>query len=90
MSWTPSEEIINLLREQLGLDDVFFTLEKVWDREVGIEGVEITGYKNGTIFARTQSSVANYEITIRKGEIVKRLNQYISGQKIKNIKISIK
>lgn len=90
MSWTSSRKVIGLLRKQLGLDDVFFTLEKVWDREVGVEGVEIIGYKNGTIFTQTQSSVANYELTIRKKEIVEKLNQYIGNTKIKNIKVSIK
>lgn len=90
MSWTSSRKVIGLLRKQLGLDDVFFTLEKVWDREVGVGGVEIIGYKNGTIFTQTQSSVANYELTIRKKEIVEKLNQYIGNTKIKNIKVSIK
>lgn len=90
MSWISSRKVIGLLRKQLGLDDVFFTLEKVWDREVGVEGVEIIGYKNGTIFTQTQSSVANYELTIRKKEIVEKLNQYIGNTKIKNIKVSIK
>ncbi|MDR1401313.1 MAG: DUF721 domain-containing protein [Endomicrobium sp.] len=89
MSWTPSEKIINLLRRQLGLDDVFFILDKVWGKEVGIECIKITGYKSGTIFAQTQSSVANYELMIRKKEIVKKLNQYIGSSKIKNIKVSI-
>jgi len=79
-----------LLKRQLGLNEVFFTVEKVWDKETGINGIEIVGYKKGTIFAQTQSSVAGYELTVRKREIIKKLNQYIGSPEIKNIKIDIK
>jgi hypothetical protein len=90
MTWTHAREIICLLKRQLGLNGVFFTVEKVWDKETGINSVEIVGYKNGTIFAQTQSSVAGYELTVRKKEIIKKLNQYIGSPEIKNIKIDIK
>jgi hypothetical protein len=89
MSWTKASEIIELLRKKLGLEEDFFTVGKVWAKEVGIEGIEITGYKNGTIFTKTQSSVAVSELNLRKKEILKNLNQYIGSQKIKNIKIKI-
>ncbi|MDR1784326.1 MAG: DUF721 domain-containing protein [Endomicrobium sp.] len=90
MSWTSSKEVISLLKKQLGLDDVFFILEKVWGKEIGIECIKITGYKNGTIFTQTQSSVAGYDLVVRRKEIVKKLNQYIGNSKIKNIKVSIR
>jgi len=90
MAWTHAGEIISSLKKHLGLDGVFFTVGKVWDKEVGIEGIEIIGYKNGTIFAQTRSSVASYEITVRKKEIIKKLNQYMGSRKVKNIKIDIK
>ncbi|MDR3275160.1 MAG: DUF721 domain-containing protein [Endomicrobium sp.] len=89
MSWTSAAEIINLLKKQLGLNEDFFTIEKIWKKEVNINGVEISGYKNGTIFAQTQSSVASSELTIRKKDIIKKLNQYLGSPKIKNIKIKI-
>jgi hypothetical protein len=88
-TWTSSSEIIDILRKRFGLNEVFFIVEKVWCKEIGIEGVEISGYKNGTIFTKTQSSVAGYELTVRKKEIIKKLNQYIVSSKIKNIKIKI-
>jgi hypothetical protein len=89
MAWTQAAEIIKLLRKQLGLEEEFFTVEKVWKKEVGIDSIEITGYKNGVIFTKTLSSVASYELTVRKKEIIKKLNQYIGGSKIKNIRIKI-
>ncbi|MDR2811514.1 MAG: DUF721 domain-containing protein [Endomicrobium sp.] len=89
MTWTKASEIIELIRKRLGLEEEFFTVERVWNKEVSIEGLEITGYKNGTIFTKTQSSVAVSEFTFRKKEIIKNLNQYIGMQKIKNIKVKI-
>ncbi|MCA6071353.1 MAG: DUF721 domain-containing protein [Endomicrobium sp.] len=87
MTWTRAAEIINLLRKQLGLGEEFFAVEKVWQKEVGMDGIEITGYKNGVIFTKTQSSVACCELALRKKEIIKKINQYIGGSKIKDIKI---
>jgi hypothetical protein len=89
MGWTKATEIINSLRNRLGLDEKFFIVQKVWKKEVGIDDIEIIGYKNGTIFTKTLSSVANYEFTLRKKEIIKKLNQYIGSSKIKNIKVKI-
>ncbi|OEG69812.1 hypothetical protein ATZ36_07385 [Candidatus Endomicrobiellum trichonymphae] len=90
MSWTRSKEIISLLKSKLGLDEDFFTVKKIWEKEVGTCGVEIDGYRSGTIFAQTESSAANFELIVRKKEIIKKLNQYIGSSKIKNIKVKIK
>jgi hypothetical protein len=90
MPWTRSKEIISSLRSELGLDEDFFTVKKIWEKEVGMCGIEIDGYRNGTIFVQTESSAANFELTVRKKEIIKKLNQYISSSKIKDIKVKIK
>jgi hypothetical protein len=90
VSWTQAEEIISLLKKKLGLDEDFFVIRKIWEKEIGINGVEISGYKDGTILAQTQSSAANFELTTRKKEIIRKLNQYIGSSKIKNIKVKIK
>jgi len=89
MSLVRAEEIISILKKQLGLDETFFIVEKIWKKEVGIDYVTIIGYKNGVIFTQTPSSVASYELTVRKNEIIKNLNQYFGSKKIKNIKIKI-
>lgn len=87
---TAVSEIMETIKKELGLDENFFIVAKVWDRELGIDGVEISGYKNGIIYAVTDSSAAVNEIMIRKKEILNKLNQYIGDKKIKNIKVSIK
>jgi len=87
---TTVSEILEPIKKELGLDEDFFTVAKVWDKELGIEGVEIAGFKSGTIFAQTASSAAVNDIMIRKKEILKKLNQYLGKTKLKNIKVSIK
>jgi hypothetical protein len=89
MSLVRAGDVINILRKRLGLDETFFVVKKIWKKEVGMEDVNVTGYKNGVIFAQTHSSVASYELTVRKNEIIKNLNQYFGSKKIKNIKIKI-
>jgi Protein of unknown function (DUF721). len=87
---TAVSQVIEALKKELGLDENFFTVVKVWDKELGIEGVEISGYKNGVIYAQTDSSAAINEIMIRKKEILKKLNQYLGDKKLKNISVKIK
>jgi hypothetical protein len=89
MSLVRAGEVINILKKRLGLDETFFIVEKIWGKEVGMEDINITGYKNGVIFTQTHSSVASYELTVRKNEIIKKLNQYFGSKKIKNIKVKI-
>jgi hypothetical protein len=90
VSWARSEEIISLLKKNLGLDEDFFTIRKIWDKETSIDDTEVYGYKSGTIFVQTQSSAASFELMARKKEVIKKLNQYIGSLKIKNIKVKIK
>jgi hypothetical protein len=89
MSWTQAYDIIDMLKKKLGLVNEIFTITKVWEKEVGIDGLNIVGYRNGIIFAQTQSSVVNYEFNLRKKEIIKKLNQYIGKAVVKNIKVKI-
>ena len=87
---TPVADILEPIKKMLGLDEDFFAVMKVWDKEIGINGAEVCGYKDGTIFAQTQYNAVINEILIRKKEIINKLNQYIGSQKIKNIKVTIK
>lgn len=86
----PVADILEPIKKMLGLDENLFAVMKVWDKELGIDGVEVCGYKDGTIFAQTKYSAAINEIMLRKKEIINRLNQYLGSAKIKNIKVSVK
>jgi hypothetical protein len=82
-------DIMGEIRKQLGIDVDFFVLAKAWRQEIGINDAELCGYKKGVILAQTQSPAAVNDINIRKKQIIKNLNQYLGGAKIKNIKVTI-
>jgi hypothetical protein len=90
MSLVPAYDIINLLKKKFGLDNEFFTITKIWQKEVGIDGLDIVSFRDGIIFAQTQSSVASFEFNLRKKEIIKKLNQYTGKVVVKSIRVKIK
>jgi len=86
---TEVSSIMDAIKKQLGLDEDFFTVAKIWEKELGSD-IKICGYKDGVIYAQTPYSTALHEATVRKKEIINKLNQYIGARKIKNIKLEIK
>lgn len=82
--------VINQLKKQLGLDDNYYVLISVWEKEVGNDKVELNGFKDGTVFAKTESAVYLHDFNLRKRQLIKRLNQYFGKTVIKNIKCEIK
>ena len=86
----PVSSVINQLKKQLGLDDNYYVLISVWEKEVGNNKVELNGFKNGTVFARTESAVYLSDFNLKKRQLIKRLNQYLGKTVVKNIKCEIK
>jgi len=82
-------DILEPVKKQLGIDESFFIIAGVWDKEVG-QDPQFLGFKDGVIFAQTQSSAVQYDINLRKKDIIEKLNQYLGSPKIKNLKIEIK
>ncbi|MDR2192137.1 MAG: DUF721 domain-containing protein [Endomicrobium sp.] len=87
---TAVSSVIETIKQELGLDEDFFVIAKVWEKETGSQTIELCGFKNGVLYAQTPYSAALNDIMLRKKEIINRLNQYLSRKKIKNIKIEIK
>ena len=82
--------VVNQLKKELGLDDNYYVLISVWEKEVGNNKVELNGFKNGTVFTRTESAVYLHDFNLRKKQLIKRLNQYFGKTIEKNIKCEIK
>jgi len=85
----PAGSAMDAIKRQLGLDEDFFTIAKVWEQETGSDS-EIAGFKDNVIYVKTPFSAVMSDLTIRKKEIINKLNQYVGSKKIKNIKIEIK
>jgi hypothetical protein len=85
-----ASSIIETIKQDLGLTEDFFIIAKVWEKETGLQTIELCGFKNGVIYAQTPYSAAINDIMFRKREIINKLNQYLGNKKIKNIKVEIK
>ena len=84
-----SSDVLMKIARFIGLTDEYFIIMSRWEQEVGNKKVVLNGYKDGTILAATSSAVYLNDFNLRKRQIINRLNQYLGGNKIKNIKCEI-
>lgn len=78
-------------QEKLALTDkdVYFVFRKVIREEfgsVGIENLQPDYYDGQTIFVKSQSSAWLNELWLNKGRIVRKINEELGEDLIKNIK----
>jgi hypothetical protein len=88
-----SGDIIEKVKRQLGLDEKTDAVFKIWEKELGplAAGVKLIGIKDGRLMAEAESNVHLQEITLRRREFIRKINQYFGNVKvIKGIKISLK
>jgi hypothetical protein len=81
--------ILEIVKKELGIDIDYPVLLKIWENEIHPNKASICGYRKGIVFAETDSAAAINDISIRKKQIIKKINQFLGSQKIKNIKIKI-
>lgn len=87
-----SSEIIDGLRRQLGLDENVYAIMQAWDREMGAlaRHVKLAGIKKGILVVDVASSAHMQEITLRRRELIDKLNQYLGGKKVvKGIRVQL-
>lgn len=92
MVFTESSAIIEVLKRQLGLDENISTVIQIWEREMGAQSrhVKLAGFKKGQLIVDVSSSAHMQEITLRRREIINKINQYFGGEKIvKSIKVQL-
>jgi predicted nucleic acid-binding Zn ribbon protein len=84
-------EVLDELVESLGIrkklreQDVF----ELWDKAVGERIAEVakpTRISKGTLFVSVQSGVWRNELSMRREEIVSRLNEIVNEEIVKDIK----
>lgn len=84
MAFTESSAIIDVLRRQLGLDENIAAVMQIWEREMGAHArhVKLAGFKKGQLIVDVSSSAHMQEITLRRRDIINKINQYFGGKKI--------
>jgi hypothetical protein len=80
----PSGGIIEKIKRQLGLDENTHTVFMVWEKELGplAGGVRLIGFKDGKLMAEADSNVHLQEITLRRKDIIKKINQHFGNTKV--------
>ncbi len=90
MEFTEVSSIIKKLSDKLGLNDDYFIIMSKWQQELGNNKIELSGFKDGVIFASAKSAVYVNDLNLRKRQIINKLNQYLGKKLIKNIKCEIR
>jgi predicted nucleic acid-binding Zn ribbon protein len=93
MAFTPAEEIIELLKRKLGLNENTFAIMQIWKNELGAmaQYAELTGFKNGAIYVECATNVHLHELTLRRRELIKKINQHFGKARVvKDIKLKLK
>lgn len=84
MAFTQSNTIIDLLRRQLGLDENTAAVFHIWEREMGAQSrhVKLAGIKRGQLIVAVSSSAHMQEISLRRRDIMAKINQYFGGRQV--------
>ena len=90
MEFTEVSSIIKQNYDKLGLNDDYFIIMYKWQKELVNNKIELSGFKDGVIFASAKSAVYVNDLNLRKRQIINKLNQYLGKKLIKNIKCEIK
>ena len=80
-------------KAKLKLEDkeIFYLFARIIKAEYGNQGaknLKATYFKNGKIFIKSDSSVFSNELLLNKNEIIRKINQEIGSEEIRDIKIN--
>lgn len=77
MAFSQAGEFMNVVKRQLGLDDETLAIIKVWEKELGplAQKVKLVGIKSGVLLVEAEASAYIQEVTMRRNEILNKINQ---------------
>lgn len=93
MGFSTSNDLFAALRRQLGLTEDTFALMQVFERVMGpmAGSVKLEAIQRTTLIVEVASSVHLQEMTLRKREIINKINQHFGGKRVvKDIKLKLK
>jgi hypothetical protein len=93
MGFTTSKDLIELLQQRLGIDERLFAVQKIWEKELLTLAryAEIDGLRRGALIVEVSSNAALHELTLRKKDLLDKINQHFGKNKfIKQIKFKLK
>jgi len=80
-------------KSNLKLEDkeIFYLFGRIIKQEYGNQGtknLKATYFKNGKIFVKSDSSVFSNELLLNKNDIIRKINQEIGNEEIRDIKVN--
>jgi len=77
------------LTRQLGLSECLILLDRAWEAEVGrlAEWARIVALDRSALVVEVDSSPAMQELTLRRRELVRRLNRHFPEEWVKQITV---
>ena len=93
MAFTFAGTIIEALKRNLGLDETTFAVMQIWEKELGplADAARLVAVKKGSLIVEVASSAHFQELTLRRRELINKINQHFGGKKvIKEIKLRLK
>jgi predicted nucleic acid-binding Zn ribbon protein len=94
MAFSQAGDFMEVVKRQLGLDDETLAIIKIWDKELGplAKKVKLVGVKSGVLLAEAEASAYIQEVTMRRMEILKKINQNFGphAKVVKQIKVFLK
>jgi hypothetical protein len=94
MAFSQANEFMNVVKKQLGLDDETLAVIKIWEKELGAlaKKAQLVGVKSGALMVEVEASAYLQEITLRRSEILHKINQHFgpNAKVVKQIKVFLK
>ncbi len=87
MALAPVQKEAERFCRQLGLSDSLSMLERAWQAEMGgwANMARIAALDNLSLVVEVKSSPAMHELTLRRRELVRRLNRHMGTTFLRNI-----
>ncbi|HVO33811.1 MAG TPA: DciA family protein [Elusimicrobiota bacterium] len=91
MGFTAVQQGIRKVCDNLGLSEHLLLIERAWDAEMGGWGglARIVALDNGALIVETASASARQELSLRRPELVRRLNQHLRIPMIRTLTIRV-
>ncbi|OGS20926.1 MAG: hypothetical protein A2252_04340 [Elusimicrobia bacterium RIFOXYA2_FULL_39_19] len=86
---TPAKDIVKKLLAQYGINNETYALYDVWNKELGkiAKKARMIGKTGGTILVHVDNPIYKQELTIRKKEFIKKINDHFGRRIVDDIKI---
>lgn len=80
----PAQNLVTGLLAKLGYNQDFFAVFEIWDRLLGHQAqkARATGIKHGRLYVEVDSNAHMHDISLRKRQLVKKLNDHFGTRRV--------